>query len=52
MVEHPAARALTGALSADARPHVRRYGSTGVGDLGPLADLAVAVPPPLVLAAG
>src|SRR4051812_2298116 len=43
---------LLGALFTDARPHVRRYGSTGVGDLGPLADLAGAVLPPLVLEPG
>jgi hypothetical protein len=39
-------------LSADVRPHVRPYRSTRVADLGPLADVAVAVLPPLVLEPG
>jgi histidine ammonia-lyase len=43
---------LLAALWADEPPHVRRYGSTGVGDLGPLADLAAAVLPPLALEPG
>src|ERR1700730_3843433 len=40
------------ALAEARRPLVRRYGSIGISDLGPLADLAAAVVPPLLLEAG
>jgi histidine ammonia-lyase len=43
---------LVDALAEDLRPLVRRYGSIGISDLGPLADLAAAVVPPLLLEAG